>query len=411
MNGTIDIAEKLQAMGVPVRSGVVRPTSEAELERALTGLREAQARVGWVGAQSQGHAWTDPSRYDVSLTLLDMPQEVHLDAGEGVVRATAGVRWGELRERAAAQGLWLSPDLGVHVQATVGGVVSAGLSGADRDHYGALRHQVLATRVVLSDGRRAPFGAPLVKNVTGFNVPALMVGQRGRLAGLLDVALRLWPAPAERLAWSVPGPEGSKAWQRLRAARIPYLSVRMSSDPEEPTVLLGQGTAGAMADVAHRVRTELGAHPIDAAAHDQAWSQSWRLDPEARSVFVQGSPTAFPEIWRTLHQENLPWAQRLHWLAMPEIAEVRGVWVEEPTDAAREALAQHLRNLPCRWRFLGAGEPRPLAGGPESAAGLRDAQNALRHTWDPANLWQPRPIDPLAGSAQAPAIAEEESGA
>ncbi len=407
MTGSLAIEERLTKAGLTVTAGLVRPRTEAQLQSALQALREMRARVLWVGRESQVQAFVDAEQYDVRLTLRDLPQEVHLDAAEGVVRATTGVLWRDLQEQAAAQGQVLSPDLGPDYPGTLGGVIAAGFSGPDRAHYGALRHQVLGTRVILSDGRQAPFGAPLVKNVTGFAVPPMMVGQRGRVAGLTEVSLRLWPAPAARVAWQFDPETWLTAWQRMRAAHLPYLSFRATHDPQQAVLAFARGTRGAMQDVQGWVRSELGAEPIPAQDLESAWARSWRVDAHARSVIVQCLPKDFPSLWETLTQTTLPWSGHIDWMALPDEAEVRGRWQDSPQTAARTALAKHLAELPCRWRFLGAKEPKPLRGGPAPPAGLTAAQRALRHAWDPIDLWQPHP--PAAESLAFPTAPIRES--
>jgi glycolate oxidase FAD binding subunit len=85
--------------------------------------------------------------------------------------------------------------------ATVGGVVAAGLSGPRRLRYGPLRDAVLELRVITADGRQVRGGAPVVKNVTGYDLPRLLVGSLGTLAVIVQATLRCRPRPA-RSRWT-----------------------------------------------------------------------------------------------------------------------------------------------------------------------------------------------------------------
>jgi glycolate oxidase FAD binding subunit len=86
--------------------------------------------------------------------------------------------------------------------ATVGGVLAIGLSGHRRLRYGPLRDRVLEVRFATADGRVVKGGGPTVKNVSGFDLPRLLVGSFGTIGVLTQVILRCQPRPAGA-EWSV----------------------------------------------------------------------------------------------------------------------------------------------------------------------------------------------------------------
>jgi len=86
--------------------------------------------------------------------------------------------------------------------ATVGGVLAVGLSGHRRLRYGPIRDRVLEVRFVTADGRVVKGGGPTVKNVSGFDIPRLLVGSFGTVGVLAQVILRCQPRP-EVAQWSV----------------------------------------------------------------------------------------------------------------------------------------------------------------------------------------------------------------
>jgi glycolate oxidase FAD binding subunit len=79
--------------------------------------------------------------------------------------------------------------------ATVGGILACGLSGIRRCRYGPLRDHVLEVRFVTGDGVLVKGGGPTVKNVTGYDLPRLLVGSLGTLGVLMQVTLRCRPRP------------------------------------------------------------------------------------------------------------------------------------------------------------------------------------------------------------------------
>ncbi len=85
--------------------------------------------------------------------------------------------------------------------ATLGGVIATGLSGYRRLRYGPVRDAVLEVRLVTADGNLVRGGAPVVKNVTGYDLPRLLVGSLGTLAVIAQATLRCRPRPATT-AWA-----------------------------------------------------------------------------------------------------------------------------------------------------------------------------------------------------------------
>lgn len=93
--------------------------------------------------------------------------------------------------------------------ATVGGVISAGVSGWRRSRLYATRERVLEATVVTGDGRIVRGGGRVVKNVTGYDVPRLVVGAFGSLGVVVSVCLKLWPTPPASATVRLETPEAA----------------------------------------------------------------------------------------------------------------------------------------------------------------------------------------------------------
>lgn len=133
--------------------------------------------------------------------------------------------------------------------ATLGGLLAVGLSGHRRLRLGPLRDRVLEVRFVRADGRLVRGGGPTVKNVTGFDLPRLLVGSFGTLGVLTRVILRCAPRAAVSRWYRVDAPPGA-----VRAALTAPSTVAWSG--AETTVLL----EGHAADVDAQAAT-VGAEP------------------------------------------------------------------------------------------------------------------------------------------------------
>jgi glycolate oxidase FAD binding subunit len=78
---------------------------------------------------------------------------------------------------------------------TLGGIAATQASGPLRQRYGTMRDLLLGVRFAQADGVLTWGGAKVVKSVSGYDVPKLMVGALGTLGVLLELTLRLHPAP------------------------------------------------------------------------------------------------------------------------------------------------------------------------------------------------------------------------
>ncbi|WP_119153646.1 glycolate oxidase subunit GlcE, partial [Caldimonas tepidiphila] len=118
---------------------------------------------------------------------------------ELVVTARCGTPLAELEAALADKGQCLPfepPHLGA--DATVGGMVAAGLSGPSRAAVGAVRDYVLGATLLNGRGDVMSFGGQVMKNVAGYDVSRLLAGSMGTLGVILEVSLKVLPvAPAE----------------------------------------------------------------------------------------------------------------------------------------------------------------------------------------------------------------------
>jgi glycolate oxidase FAD binding subunit len=140
------------------------------------------------------------TQWDVGGSVDSAAREVVAPSGvmahepaEMIVRVRAGTRLAELREVLAEGGQRVA--LEGPPEATVGGIVSVGRSGVRRLGWGPVRDAVLEVTAVNWRGELIRSGAPLVKNVTGFDLCRLLTGSLGTLGVLAEVVLRCVPLP------------------------------------------------------------------------------------------------------------------------------------------------------------------------------------------------------------------------
>lgn len=120
---------------------------------------------------------------------------VSYDPTELVITARAGTPLQELCAALDAAGQMLPCEPPHFGEATVGGMIAAGLSGPRRPWAGSVRDYVLGTRVITGLGKHLRFGGEVMKNVAGYDLSRLMAGSFGCLGVLTEVSLKVLPKP------------------------------------------------------------------------------------------------------------------------------------------------------------------------------------------------------------------------
>ena len=116
------------------------------------------------------------------------------EPSELVVTVRAGTPLDELEAALAESGQCLAFEPPRFASGgTVGGMLSAGLSGPSRASVGAVRDYVLG--VELLDGRAEllRFGGTVMKNVAGYDISRLLAGALGTLGVVTEVSLKVLP--------------------------------------------------------------------------------------------------------------------------------------------------------------------------------------------------------------------------
>jgi glycolate oxidase FAD binding subunit len=214
---------------------------------------------------------------------------VAYDAADLTVAVGAGTTVAELAALLDAEGQECALDPR-EPGATVGGTLATGLSGPRRARVGPLRDQVLEVRFATADGRLVRAGGPTVKNVTGYDLPRLLVGSLGTLGVLTRVILRCRPRPA-RVWWGVSEDDPDIVRRRcLRPATVAWdgtaTRVRLEGYPDDVesearSAGLEPGTAPAWPVGEHRGRASVAPGRVVELGRDLAGVAGLRWTAEA----------------------------------------------------------------------------------------------------------------------------------
>ena len=131
---------------------------------------------------------------------------------EMTVQVRAGTSVAELHAELAAKGQRTAlPERG----GTIGGALAVGENDIRALGRGRVRESLLQVRYVSAEGRIVSSGGPTVKNVSGFDLPRLMVGSLGTLGLIAEVILRTNPIPAESLWVRASGVDAQQVFDAL----------------------------------------------------------------------------------------------------------------------------------------------------------------------------------------------------
>jgi glycolate oxidase FAD binding subunit len=122
---------------------------------------------------------------------------VRYEPTELVITARAGTPIRELEGALAEHGQMLAfepPQF--DGDGSIGGAIASGLGGPRRPWGGAPRDLLLGVTLLDGTGRVLRFGGEVMKNVAGYDVSRLMAGAFGTLGVLLEVSIKVLPAPA-----------------------------------------------------------------------------------------------------------------------------------------------------------------------------------------------------------------------
>ena len=160
-------------------------------------LRDFATEVGDTGPVAVAGArtrWSAGGDLHSDARVIDAPGGIaEYRPEEMTVRVRAGTPVAELHAALAEAGQRTAlPERG----GTVGGALAVGESDFRALGRGLVRASVLQVRYVSAEGRLINSGGPTVKNVSGFDLPRLMVGSLGTLGLLAEVILRTNPIPA-----------------------------------------------------------------------------------------------------------------------------------------------------------------------------------------------------------------------
>jgi len=280
------------------------PTPDAPTDPALVRLidqvRTAQDEVRPVRIRGGG----SKDFYGGTLTgeLLELEQLRGIcsyEPTEMVITARAGTTLRELEEALSEHGQHLCfepPRFGAGgAQATLGGMVAAGLAGPARAAAGGVRDFVLGACVLNGRGELLRFGGQVVKNVAGYDVARLFVGSMGVLGVICEVSLKVPPLPAASASVEL-ACEEAEALHLMQAWTRAALPVNASAWRAGVMRVRLCGAAAAVRSARERLAKQSGVRTLEPEAAVPYWTA---LRDQSDAFFsAPGAPAVSLALWR-----------------------------------------------------------------------------------------------------------------
>jgi glycolate dehydrogenase FAD-binding subunit len=241
---------------------VVRPDSLEALSRVVALAHDGGLAVVPRGSASALELGNPPTRLDMVIDLSGLDRTIEYNPDDLTITVQAGMTAGALAALLEPHRQWLAIDPPGIAARTLGGVAASNAGGPLRARFGGLRDLLLGARFVQPDGVVTWGGSKVVKSVSGYDVPKLMVGALGTLGVLAELTLRLHPLPETERSWLVALDRPGSAQDfvaRVVDSPLQPSRVELLNDSAARAVLGESGSAGvavSIGSVADAVREQ-----------------------------------------------------------------------------------------------------------------------------------------------------------
>ncbi len=239
---------------------VVFPGSVPQVQRVMESASARGVAVVPAGFGAHLGLGAPPRQPFLALSLASLNALVDHQPANMTLTAEAGACLTRLQAVVAGAGQWLPVEPPFPDRTSVGGLISADLSGPSRFSQGTVRDLLIGVTVVRADGSVAKSGGRVVKNVAGYDLGKLYCGALGTLGVIVEATFKLRTLPEARAVVRVTcgdmaGAEGLLG--RIRTAPLEpsfiELVARLPAAGSGYAVVVG--FAGAEEDVADQAAT------------------------------------------------------------------------------------------------------------------------------------------------------------
>lgn len=182
---------------------VVFPENEQDIINILKTAYKYRIPVTPRGAGVGYSGGALPVQKGIEIVFTKMNKILTIDTDNFLAEVEPGVVTYSLQQEVEKKGLFYPPDPASVKTSTIGGNVAENAGGLRCFKYGVTANYVLGLEAFLVNGEKIKTGAPVIKDVAGYDLKSLLIGSEGTLAVISKIILKLIPLPEHRVTFRV----------------------------------------------------------------------------------------------------------------------------------------------------------------------------------------------------------------
>jgi glycolate oxidase len=176
---------------------VLLPVNIEQVQQIMRVCHQQRLPVVGRGAGTSLSGGALPHKDGVVLSLAKMSRILHVDRLSRSAVVEAGVRNLAISEAVKDLGLYYAPDPSSQIACSIGGNVAENAGGVHCLKYGLTLHNILALKIVGSDGDLFELDQRSLQ-VDGYDLMPLLIGSEGMLGIVVEVTVKLLPTPTSQ---------------------------------------------------------------------------------------------------------------------------------------------------------------------------------------------------------------------
>ena len=196
---------------------VLKPKTTEEISKIISYCNDKLISITPCGARTGLSGGSLPIKGGIALSTERLNTIIEIDERNLQATVEPGVINQIFRDAVAEKGLFYPPDPSSKGSCFLGGNLAENAGGPKAVKYGVTKDYVLNLEVVLPTGEIIWTGANVLKNATGYDLTALMIGSEGTLGVITKIVFKLIPLPTKDITMLVPFSSAEKACEAVSA--------------------------------------------------------------------------------------------------------------------------------------------------------------------------------------------------
>ena len=174
---------------------VIIPECEADIEYVLAYANANNQPITVRGGGSGKSGGAIPEINGIVISFEKMTAISTVDIANRCVVVQPGAILDDIKEAVVKEGLWYPVDPSSSDWCTIGGNVAENAGGANALKYGVTGDYILAVSGFFGNGKPFSLGRKCHKDVAGYDIKSLLIGNEGTLGIITSITLKLIPKP------------------------------------------------------------------------------------------------------------------------------------------------------------------------------------------------------------------------